>query len=91
MKKEQNNISITEIRQRQAATALDIVKKQIPSAYIGELNESTYYIAVPFSESELAQSLLSDNGIESISEYRKISEDIILHLQDEEPVVEELL
>ena len=76
---------IRAIRQEKAESALAAVKRHIPGAFIGELNDSSYYLVVPKGQEREAEGVLAGIGTESEMEYREMTGDVALYLKDEEP------
>ena len=74
---------IRELRKAQALKALDTAKVFDTYAFIGELNDDAYYLVIQEETQVTAiQEQLEEFGIQTSSEYRNMSNDIVLYLLD---------
>lgn len=76
---------IQSIRKAQAQTARELAHKIDEKAFLGMLNDTYYYLVLSDNDNaEPVQELLANNKIQTKKEYRRMGDETILYLLDEQ-------
>lgn len=85
----QKEPDLFEIRENQAENALKLIRSKMGDGYLGQKNDSTYYIVLKNKEkAKQAETLLQAEGIATQWEERPFAEQVALHFKDKEDMNE---